>query len=126
MTYFPKKNSLRERIYRALVKFGEPMSANQIASIFKGERKSSVVMAIHQLKFYKSLSLDKGFYALEPHILQHYGVEVEMPQEEPVVLAPVASFVPWTGKYDPANVPRREPIRDIGFKSSSTSYGRLA
>lgn len=125
MTYFPKKGSLRDRVCQVMIKHGEPMSARQIADIFKGERASSVFTAVNQLKFYGALSLDKGFYELLPHTLQHYGVEVEMPVKEEIVAAPKASFKPWPGKFSFANAPRREPIRDASFLNGSIgfSYG---
>lgn len=123
MTYFPKKDSLRDRVCRVMIKHGEPMSARQIADIFKGERASSVFTAVNQLKFYGALALDKGFYSLLPHTLQHYGVEIEMPVKEDVVPAKTATFNPWSGKYSFANAMRREPIREVSFLNGGIGFG---
>ena len=115
--YLPKKDSLRERICRSILNHG-PMEMDQIIDTFKGERADTVKKAVFQLKFRKALEESEDGYSLSEHIKVHYGVLPAREKQEPVI--PVRAFKPWTGKFDPLNGLRREPIRsDVGFVTGS-------
>lgn len=122
MAYLPKKDSLRDRVCRAVLKYG-PMHMDQIFETFKGERSNAVKETVFHLKFFGALKEANGDYSLAEYIRCHYTGE-EMPKVEPVIPAPsVRAFKPWTGKYDPLNGLRREEIRrDVGFKNGSVGF----
>src|SRR5688572_25484957 len=89
--YVPKKNSLRDRIALYICVNG-PVSMSDIAEAFKGDRYNTVTNTVHQLKFYKGVTLSGGLYSLTAE-LQSYYSGVPIPPKPEFTRAP-APFKP--------------------------------
>lgn len=125
MSYKPKKGSLRDRIctwIAAQPKNFEGVTMEEVTKHFGAYRYGTVRDSVFQLKYLKALVEDDGVYQLSDNVKPHYGIEVE--QFEPVEAeVPVRTFKQWTGKYDPKNALRREPIReDVRFLNGSSGF----
>lgn len=122
--YVPKKNSLRDRIALYICVNG-PMSLADIASAFKGDRYNTVTNAVHQLKFYKGVTLAGGIYSLTAELQAHYS-GVPLPQKPEFTREP-ASFKPLSADRLPWNSPLiagrlRNDFHPLTCASSSVKY----
>lgn len=121
MSYKPARGSLRDLLCAWIAENAEGITSHEATKRFEHINTSTVTAALFTLKHFGALVEDDGVYQLSNKLKPHYGIEVEE-QPAPVEL-PVCAFKPWTGKYDPKNALRREPIReDVRFLNGSSGF----
>ena len=121
--YKPKKDSLRDQICRHILAQGKALDMAEIAEAFPGQQYSTITSSVFNMKHRRALTETNGDYWLANHILRHYGIDA--PEDPKPEIKIEVTFKPLSDKHKFWLAPRREPLRDISFKSGSAHFQPL-